>query len=497
MSAKSQSDRIIFGLKVKQLRQEKKLSFAELAQHSGMSISYLNEIEKGKKYPKEDKIRLLAKALETPFEELTSTQLNRGLAPVAELLQSNFLNELPLDLFGIELNKIVEIIANAPSRVSAFISTLLELSRNYALREESFYFGALRAYLALHNNYFEDMEAAVERFCVLYDVPDTRPLSLEFLRDLLESRFDYQIVDNGLDPFPELQELRSVFVPASKKLLLNSQLSDKQLAFQLGKELCFQFMEWKERANTSSILQVLQDIVFEKVLNHAMAIYFSAALNIPKAPILKDMETFFNLPEWDGQHFLGIMEKYAATPEMFFQRLTNILPEFFGMEELFFLRFVHNLQDNTFEVDRELHLSKKHPPHANGLSEHYCRRWVSLSILQTLSQGNANGDANTIVGVQRSRFYTDDEEYLCITLARPSYPRKHTNVSVTIGILVNEELPKKVAFLNDPAISNRQVNNTCERCPIVDCAERGAPPIIYEKWEEWNRIQQALKELNT
>ncbi|MCH9024924.1 MAG: hypothetical protein IH931_06280, partial [candidate division Zixibacteria bacterium] len=54
--------------------------------------------------------------------ELISLELADGLAPVGDLLKSNFLNELPLDLFGIELSKVVEIIANAPIRVGAFIS---------------------------------------------------------------------------------------------------------------------------------------------------------------------------------------------------------------------------------------------------------------------------------------------------------------------------------------------------------------------------------------
>ncbi|MCB0580736.1 MAG: helix-turn-helix transcriptional regulator, partial [Phaeodactylibacter sp.] len=128
MSVKTQNERILFGLKVKQLRQDQGLSFADLSKASHLSVSYLNEIEKGKKYPKEDKLKALADALGTSYDRLVSTELSKSLAPVGELLQSNFLNELPLDLFGIELSKVVEIIASAPVRVGAFISTLLELS---------------------------------------------------------------------------------------------------------------------------------------------------------------------------------------------------------------------------------------------------------------------------------------------------------------------------------------------------------------------------------
>jgi len=140
MSVKSLNNRILFGLMVKQLRQQRQLSFAELAKQSGLSVSYLNEIEKGKKYPKSDKMADLAAALEIDKDMLEKQELPLSLAPVQELLQSNFLNELPLDLFGIELSKVIEIIANAPLRVGAFISTLVEISRNYALRESHFYF---------------------------------------------------------------------------------------------------------------------------------------------------------------------------------------------------------------------------------------------------------------------------------------------------------------------------------------------------------------------
>ena len=204
MSAKSQNDKIVFGLKVKQGRQAKGLSFAKLAKQTGMSVSYLNEIEKGKKYPKEDKITVLAQALEISYVELTSPDLNNNLSPVSELLRSNFLNELPLDIFGIELNKVVEIIANAPTRVGAFISTLLDLARNYELNKEGFYFGALRSYLELHDNYFPKLEDQVDRFIEQHQIPANRPLPENYLKTLLEEHYDYTVVENGIEPYSDL-----------------------------------------------------------------------------------------------------------------------------------------------------------------------------------------------------------------------------------------------------------------------------------------------------
>ena len=40
--------------------------------------------------------------------------------------------------------------------------------------------------LELHNNYFEEIEQEVDRFCALYDIPEKRPLNAEFLNQLLE-----------------------------------------------------------------------------------------------------------------------------------------------------------------------------------------------------------------------------------------------------------------------------------------------------------------------
>ena len=524
---KSQNNKIIFGLKVRQLRTAQNASFALLAEQTGMSVSYLNEIEKGKKYPKDDKIKLLAKALNTTPDALTSQVLPKSLAPVETLLQSNFLNELPLDLFGIELSKVVEIIANAPLRVGAFISTLVELSRNYALREENFYFAALRSYLELHNNYFEDIEEAVSQFVKLHKLPITHPIPAQFLGNILEKKMDYTLVENGLSAFPELHNMRAIFVPKHRKLLLNAKLNEQQRAFQFGKELGFSTLNLKERAYTSSLLRV---ITFDEALNHFKAGYFSAALLMNREAFIQDIEQLLSMEKWDnGASFERLIEKYNATPEMFFQRMTNVFPQFFGLSNLFFLRFIHNLDTNKFDINKELHLNRRHHPQGNALDEHYCRRWISISLLEDLQNANlgAQKAQNTegspsmsdvgvqmsvedvpksdisnptskdyIVGIQKSRYFQTNDEYLCFTVARQSSNGR--NASLTIGILIDAEAKKRIRFLNDSTIPSREVSTTCERCAITNCAERATPPLVIQRRESRQRLNEALgKILNT
>jgi transcriptional regulator with XRE-family HTH domain len=489
MSAKTANEKIIFGLKVKQLRQGQGLSFSDLSKTSGMSLSYLNEIEKGKKFPKQDKVKNLAKALGTTKEELTDGQLGRNLAPVTQLLQSNFLNELPLELFGIELSKVADLIAQAPTRVGAFISTLLELSRSYALREENFYFAALRSYLELHDNYFPELEEAVELFTHKHGLPGFRPVPPRTLGGLLESAYGYTIVPDGLNDHPDLQIFRSVYQPKENRLLLNGDLTPGQRGFQYGKELAFNHLRLTERANTSSLLR---SRVFEEVLNHSKATYFSVALHIPLQPFVESIRAFFARPAWDAGGLLRLMQRYNATPEMFYQRLTNVLPQFFDLPELFFLRFLHDAENDDFTIDKELHLHRRHHPHENGLFEHYCRRWVSLSILNEAHKADSN---EMRVDVQRSNYFGTDDEYLCITLARKSSSAPGQNVSLTIGLLVNDKLKETISWLDDPGISSRIVNTTCERCPITDCTDRVAAPEIVNKRAKYQRVKAALKEL--
>ena len=493
MNPLTANERIIFGLKLKHLRQKQKLSFEKFSEATGISISYLNEIEKGKKFPKEEKLDSIAKVLEISTKELTSLDLGKNLSPISDLLKSNFLNELPLHLFDIDLAKVVEIIANAPAKVGAFISTLVEISRNYALAEENFYFGALRSYLELHNNYFEEIELSVAGFIEKHKLPKSGMQGEDQLAKLLEKKYGYKIVGNGLASYPELSEIRSVFIPKNKKLLLNGQLTEMQKAFQFGKELGFKYLDLKERANTASLLRVNS---FEEVLSHFKAGYFSAALLINKESFIHDMEMFFGRPHWDGEFILNLLRKYQVSQETLVQRMTNILPQFFGLENLFMLRFIHTPSTGHFKMDKELHLNRKHRPHGNAISEHYCGRWQSISILNSLAEMQQSGRyTGALVAVQRSQYMGTDDEYLCLTLARPAYPSPEKNVSITIGILIDRVLKERVKFLDDPAISTKQVNTTCERCPVKNCKERTAPPTVVEAKNQRKRVQEILKTL--
>ena len=68
MEVGGENIRLNLGLKLKQFRLKKEMQLTVLAEKSGLSISFLSEIEKGKKYPKTEKIMMLAQARDISFD---------------------------------------------------------------------------------------------------------------------------------------------------------------------------------------------------------------------------------------------------------------------------------------------------------------------------------------------------------------------------------------------------------------------------------------------
>ncbi|MBX0290790.1 helix-turn-helix domain-containing protein [Hymenobacter sp. HSC-4F20] len=490
MLSHGQVVRLIFGLKLRELRQERGYTPAELARACDVSVSYLNEIEKGKKYPKADKILSLSKVLGVSYDQLTSLTLSRRLEPISELLQSDLLKEFPLDMFGLDPLRIVELIADAPAKMNAFISTLFEIARNYEMRQEHFFLAALRSFQEMHDNYFEELEQDVRTFVVEHKLSAAAPLDRGQLERVLVEKYGYTLDRTGLAEYAHLGRLRSVFQPKNKRLLLRQGLSGAQEGFVLGREVAFNYLNLRERPYVNASFPVRS---FEEVLNNFKASYFAGALLMEEEMLVRDLTRFFTAKKWDPTLLLELLAKYDVSPEMFMQRITNLLPRHFGIQSLFFLRFDQANASAGYKLTKELHLSRLHNPHGNELHEHYCRRWISLRMIAELRQQPATTAPNYTLGAQRSR-YPNNDEYLCLTVARAGAANEPA-VSVTVGLLCDDNLRQKIRFLDDATILQREVNETCERCTIPNCEVRAAAPVEIERRQRQQELEAAVAAL--
>jgi hypothetical protein len=449
--------RIIFGLKLKKLRTDKKLSLQELSAKSGVSVSYLNEIENGKKYPKPDKINELAKALETTYDSLVSLKINKNMTPVVQVLNLKIINDFLFETFGVDKGLLMSMMASAPSRLSALINSVFEIARNYNLQEEHFYFSCLRSYQEMNDNYFEDIETAVENFRKETGLEDAALLSSSDYAKLLKEKFNYRIEETDFIEYPKLRHFRSVFVKGEQPFLLfNRKLTERQKIFLFGRELGFAYMKIDKRPMTTSWLKVES---FDHVLNNFKASYFAQALHISKDVLMKDIEAFFAKTSWEPDFLINLLEKYNASPEMLFQRISNLLPRFFGFEELYFIRYSSKEPSKHLkEISKELHLSRNQVDIQYIIGEQNYRRWITKCLMKFLEKNRGEDTKSTSIDAVISK-NEDGDQYLTISMLRPMPELNNNANSVTIGFVLTDAVRKKVNFLNDPALRFEKLGN--------------------------------------
>jgi transcriptional regulator with XRE-family HTH domain/Zn-dependent peptidase ImmA (M78 family) len=493
MISENDSIRLIFGLKIKALRQSKGLSYQQLADQAGMSVSYVHDIETGKKFPKADKIIVLARTLGVDYDYLVSLRASKKLQPVIDLISSDFINAIPWEHFGLSPANLLDLFSSAPDKVTAFISTLLKISRRYQLSKEGFYNSALRSYQDLHDNYFEDLETAVMKFRETNHITTEVPLSITVLENIL-TRSGIQVNRKKMGSVKALDRIRSYYAAQSKTLYINKRLSVAQEKFLIGRELGFQFLNLSPRPYETVYTG---NESFEIMLNNFKASYFSAALLMPEEHFVEQLKVVARQQTWNANSWMGLVLLYDVTPEMMMERMTNILPRHFGIDHLFFLRMNGNGINHHYEMTKELHLSQLHNPYGNALHEHYCHRWISIkSIKAVVAQATAKKYTGPLVEVQISQYWQTHNRYLCISMAKPLTREGILSDSVTIGLLIDQNLVHSMPFVNDPAIVVRTVHTTCERCGILDCLERVASPVVLQKEDLKAEQEKAMKLLN-
>ncbi|NQX41783.1 hypothetical protein SAMN05421820_10948 [Pedobacter steynii] len=491
MITDNDSVRLILGLKVKALRQEKGLSYQQLAEKTGMSLSYVHDIETGKKFPKADKILSLAKILGVDYDYLVSLRASKKLQPIIDLINSDFINAVPWEHFGLTPASLLDLFSNTPDKVTAFISTLLKISRSYQLSKENFYNAALRSYQDLHDNYFEDLEDAVRNFRVEYQWEEDLKIEIPLLEAIL-NKMDIQVNRKRMNTMDALQGLRSFYAKASKTFYINKGMSPAQEKFLLAREIAFQYLNITERPY-ETIIQHSDS--FDMMLNNFKASYFGVALLMQEEKFVEDVKHIMMQTKWDDKAWINLWIQYDVTPEMLVQRLTNILPKHFSIDQLFFLRISGEIKKDEFEITKELHLSQLHNPHANATHEHYCRRWVSINSLKhTANLVAAKKYKHPIVEAQISQYWQTHNRYLCISISKPT-GKGNEMISVTLGLLIDQKLLQAMSFVNDAAIPVKTVHTTCERCGIMDCLERAAPPTEILREQKQEKINNALKQL--
>lgn len=475
---------IIFGMKVRQARTEAGLTLTEFADQCELSPSYMTEIEKGRKYPRADKIMRMAEVLGKDYDDLVSIKLAPSLTYLESTLSSAILRRFPFGEFGLEAGDLVNLLTREPVKASALLHAFLEIGRRYDLQEEDVLRAILRSYQEIHENYFQELEDAALAFTTevgeRYGLADRPSVGVTTLETILQQEYRYEIDTTTIAANPSLSSYRSALLPGRKpRLLINSALYPRQIKFVLARELGYRYLQLKERSLASTPDQIDS---FEQILNDFKAAYFGGALLMPRAPMLEDLQHFFSQRHWDPELLLGMLETYGITPEMLLYRFSELIPQFFGIK-LHFLRFHHANDSGRYQLIKQLNMNRLLVPSGIGLNEHYCRRWLSVKLLRDIPATQFTDLFETpYVGAQISEFLESQDQFLCLGFSRPLVLSPHVKSSVIVGFRVDSDLKNTIRFVDDPAIAHLIINETCERCPLTaeQCQERAVEPAILQ-----------------
>lgn len=464
---------------------QKGLSLQEIANKVGFSVSYLNEIEKGKKFPKSEKIMALADCLAVEYDQLVSLKLHNDLEPIADILNSTVLSDLPLDMFGIDASDFVDLMSKAPSKISAFINTLKEISRTYDIQNIDFFEAVLRSYQEMNDNYFADIELLVQNYCKNNELGQRANISLEQLQELARKKYNIKITETADELYAEAEAMYR----NNYHLILNTHASDSSKLMAVAREIGYQTLGIEQRPEISPILKVKS---FDQLLNYFKANYFAAALLVNKDILVGRLTYFLASPQWDASSFLAIKQLFNVDTDVFMARVTALLSGHFQLNNLFLLGMKHNLNTQKVNTTQQMHLRQLHSPHGFARNEHYCRRWLGLSIFKQLTSFEKQ-EKLTVADCQISEFDSKDHRYFVITLAH--WLHSGSQRSDTIGFVMDDRLKDTLNFLTDTKIKVKTVNQTCERCGIADCQERVAAPSVYERKQHIAKMYAGIKNL--
>jgi len=453
------------GSRIRKERRSKGLSQSDLSKNLGISASYLNLLESGRRTITVPLLIKIGNELSLSLKDLTVESNKRILSDVMDVLS----NELFEDL-DITNHETTEFISNNPNIAKA----LLTLNDSYkSLRDDMqnrleimdvessvkekkstrLPVEIVSDFLQENKNYFDSLERKSE------ELRDKIGLKLGPGIGSTEIKFtSYLNIEHGIEVkiVPPEEDHKSVkkFDDNKKILFLSEMLTYTarnfhlayQIAFCDGQKLIDEIVE-KNKIYSDEVILLLKI----SLLN-----YFAAALIMPYEDFLESAKKY----KYDIEI---LMHHYAASFEQITHRLTNLQrPDYEGVP-FHFLK-----TDIAGNVSKRFSLSGIHIPRHGGS----CPRWnVYIAFL---SPGK--------IHPQISRM-PDGKLYFCIARAFEKGIEKYgmPKSFVSIGLGCDMRYAKELTYSEGIDLQNKQnetpIGISCRICPRVDCQQRAFPPI--------------------
>jgi len=459
------SDLSNIGSKIRKERRLKGLSQSELSKNLGISASYLNLLESGRRTITVPLLIKIGNELSLSLKDLTLEGNKRILSDVMEVLSNEIFDDL--DITNLETT---EFIGNNPNIAKALLilndsykslrddmqTRLEKMDVESAIKEKKssrLPVEIVSDFLQENKNYFDSLEKKSEELrdrIGLRFGPGIGSTEIKFT-SYLKNQHN---VDVKIVPPEEDQKSIKKFDSNKNILFLSEMLTYTARNFHLAYQIAF--------LNGDDLIEKIikenklysEDVI--SLLKISLLNYFAAALIMPYDDFLKSAKKY----KYDVEI---LMHHYAASFEQITHRLTNLQrPENEGVP-FHFLK-----TDIAGNVSKRFSLSGIHIPRHGGS----CPRWnVYIAFL-----------GPSKIHPQISRM-PDGKVYFCIARAFEKGIEKHgmPRSFVSIGLGCDIQYAKELTYSEGMDLSNKSLETpigvSCRICPRIDCQQRAFPPI--------------------
>jgi predicted transcriptional regulator/plasmid maintenance system antidote protein VapI len=453
------------GSKIKKERRSRSLSQSGLSKKLGISASYLNLLESGRRTITVPLLIKIGNELGISLKDLTLESNQRMLSDIMDVLSNEIFEDL--DITNIETN---EFINNNPNIAKA----LLTLNDSYkSLRDDMqnrleimdvestikekkssrLPVEIVSDFLQENKNYFDTLERKSEELRDKIGMRFGPGIGSTEIKLTSYLKSEYQIDVKIVPPENDDKSVKK-FDKEKKTLYLSEMLTYTARNFHLAYQIAFQDAQTLiDKIIENNKIYSVEVIPLLKI---SLMNYFAAALIMPYEDFLNSAKKY----KYDVEI---LMHHYAASFEQITHRLTNLQrPDNKGVP-FHFLK-----TDIAGNVSKRFSLSGIHIPRHGGS----CPRWnVYIAFL---SPGK--------IHPQISRM-PDGKVYFCIARAYEKGIEKHGNPRsfVSIGLGCDMQYAKELTYSEGMDLENKNLETpigvSCRICPRVDCQQRAFPPI--------------------
>lgn len=452
-------EKIFIGPKLRKLRQNRKLTQAELANTIGVSASYVNLIERNQRSASLKFLISLSDKFGVNWRELANTDTNLLLSDLRQVTNDPAFGEVSPDIE--ELRSAVE---SAPNLVLGLINLydtyrtygerLAELNENFSSARNSKLSieQSVHDFFRNNNNHFAELEAAAEA-CYAQQAPDRQEI-YGWLRTRLKDRSGVSVVHVRDEV---LGMSMTHYDPGKKLLMLSDGLDHQNKVFQLAFNIAMiEHCDLLDRQLPDNL----------RGNHHAadrcrieLANYFAAAMVMP-------YEEFYEEAQLAKYDIDRLTARFSVSFEQVCHRLTTLQRPGKRGIPFFFLRI-----DRGGNVSKRFNVTPiqlaKYGGACPRLDVHYCFRVPGRIMTQIVEM-------------------PDHSRYLTInrTVDRPAihYSTDDKRLAISIGCAV-EHAPETVYGLDINPNATRAVTKigiNCRLCPRQDCQQRAHDPFYSD-----------------